>query len=946
MEIQVYKIIIMYILICLLRVVQMVNQILFLQAVLPHRKTSETQPIPKRQKTECLVSGSALHHGFFAASAAVTRAFSTHGNAPDTRRFAAGALIVWFLLLQALFWPLWIFTIYTPSSTPRRDGGLSPFKKIFQSIYKPYTTNQHMSRHLYVLQFMILVTHTNAQFWPCNCCALGRFNPTGNTCVQCNPGYFCPTRTVNQRDCTSGTWSGLGQSSCSACASNSGVSCFRCTSAASCQCNPGYTGPNGGPCTACNPGSYKLASGTSACIFCGNGKFSTTGAATAETTCQACPVNSGFQCIGCSALNFCTCNRGYTGPDGGPCTACVPGKYKDITGSQLCFDCFPGTYTTSIGASSSGLCQFCPTNSNSPSGSSILAACTCNTGFTGPHGGPCTSCAAGTYKDVSGSVACINCGPGRYSTAVGATAVSTCLACPANSGYSCIGCNALANCTCNLGFTGPNGNNCTACTVGTYKDTTGSNTCTSCPANSGSECNACYTSICPCNSGYTGGNFISPHSLTACVRFIALTPKPSFASVSTRNNMAIGSVTLPTYNATGGPSGKGHARFDRTLSQYIDSGPRTLNVLTNGGLTIVVLVRFGTLVADERIFEMWSAGGLEFSLGRLSTTTTMTFFGFNAGVSSFSRNGPANSVSTEWTYVICNVVSRTSRASIRVNLGSTGLTANVNLAVQDKSITNIYIGRALSPDRYFNGDIAGLFVVDELLTTEAANEIYNNMLNGVDLTDTTCPSGNPCTACATGTYKNNTGTSQCTVCPAGLTSPTASTSSAACLSAACNAGYTGPDGGPCTACVAGKYKTTTGSVGCTNCFSGTYSATAGAVSAGLCMVCPTSSNSPTGSSALAACTCNVGFTGPNGGPCTECGAGTYKDASGSAACTACSVNTFSQTVKATSAATCLACPANANSPAGSTAATSCTCNVGFAFSNNVCVCALGYQPGA
>ncbi len=81
-------------------------------------------------------------------------------------------------------------------------------------------------------------------------------------------------------------------------------------------------------------------------------------------------------------------------------------------------------------------------------------------------------------------------------------------------------------------------------------------------------------------------------------------------------------------------------------------------------------------------------------------------------------------------------------------------------------------------------------------------------------------------------------------------------------------------------------------------------------------------------------------------PCTACVAGTYKTTTGSVVCTICGAGTYSATAAATSAATCLACPANSNSPAGSTSATSCTCNVGFALSNGVCVCALGYQPGA
>jgi hypothetical protein len=63
----------------------------------------------------------------------------------------------------------------------------------------------------------------------------------------------------------------------------------------------------------------------------------------------------------------------------------------------------------------------------------------------------------------------------------------------------------------------------------------------------------------------------------------------------------VGSVILPVYNALGGPQGKGHVTFNRTKSQYLDAGARTLNIATNGGLTIVAVVRFtGAIGSWER----------------------------------------------------------------------------------------------------------------------------------------------------------------------------------------------------------------------------------------------------------------------------------------------------------------------------------------------------------
>ena len=48
-----------------------------------------------------------------------------------------------------------------------------------------------------------------------------------------------------------------------------------------------------------------------------------------------------------------------------------------------------------------------------------------------------------------------------------------------------------------------------------------------------------------------------------------------------------------------------------------------------------------------------------------------------------------------------------------------------------------------------------------------------------------------------------------------------------------------------------------------------------------------------GSDASGDCACNAGYTGPNGGTCTACETGKYKDSPGAGACTACPDNSVS-----------------------------------------------------
>jgi len=115
------------------------------------------------------------------------------------------------------------------------------------------------------------------------------------------------------------------------------------------------------------------------------------------------------------------------------------------------------------------VCTLCPTNSNSPVGSTIVTACVCDAGSTGPDGGACTQCVAGKYKSVTGNATCTNCLAGEYSTTVGATS-NMCSVCGANSN-SPVGSAEIAACQCNAWYTGANGGTCTHCPAG--KNTAG-----------------------------------------------------------------------------------------------------------------------------------------------------------------------------------------------------------------------------------------------------------------------------------------------------------------------------------------------------------------------------------------------------------------------------------------------------------------------------------------
>jgi hypothetical protein len=236
------------------------------------------------------------------------------------------------------------------------------------------------------------------------------------------------------------------------------------------MCDPGYTGPHGGPCTQCVAGKYKAAYGSAACDNCNAGTYSTTVGAVSSTSCLNCPQFS-TSVAGSSAVTQCTCNAGYlqdtsttpftcqsqpcsagsTGP-AGSCTLCAAGKYKAASGSAACDTCLPGKFSGTTGQSSSGTCQNCLAGKWSLHG---FAACEdCREGTYGPNAGAdCIYCPQGKFSAATGqssSVSCQNCNAGTYSNLLGA---SVCTSCPAGS-TSPAASNFKTQCFCNAGFVG------------------------------------------------------------------------------------------------------------------------------------------------------------------------------------------------------------------------------------------------------------------------------------------------------------------------------------------------------------------------------------------------------------------------------------------------------------------------------------------------------------
>jgi hypothetical protein len=571
-----------------------------------------------------------------------------------------------------------------------------------------------------------------------------------------------------------------------------------------CTCNQGYTGQNGGLCTACIAGTYKNTTGS--------------------TVCTPCPSNT-TSITATTSITGCICNSGYEGPSGGPCTAkaCNTG-YTGPAGS--CVACLGGTYKNTVGSEA---CTSCPRNSSSPSGSSALTACQCNAGFSGANGGTCSACGAGSYKATVGSVACTLCGANTYSTSNASISATSCLACPGNS-TSVAGSSV---CQCKSGYSGPDGGPCEACSVGFYKTTAGAANCTRCPENAVSALASTTLASCKCDAGHSGPD---GGQCTACA---AGSYKPTVGSVACTlcgvNTYGTTLGAISNTSCVGCPGNSTSVRgSDKPELCFCKAGYEQTKEFDS---CIECRPGFYDNITNRHECSICGGGLYSASWGASGPETCK-----ECGPGTWSDIGSAT----------CSLCPPNSNSSAR----STSLT-------DCKCIPG------------FTGQ-----------------------------------DGQTCEACERGEYKASVGNASCTICSENsysargtdLYSELTDRGGTRCM---CLFGYTGPDSGNCTACEEGKYKNVSGST--------------------LCYNCARNSTSPAGSSQKSACVCNAGYEETISGSeenelnCTACARGKYKA-------------TISFKYLQILLNPCSSCPANFTTISGS-AASGCECDVGYSNSS-------------
>ena len=683
-------------------------------------------------------------------------------------------------------------------------------------------------------------------------------------------------------------------------------------------------------CKTCNEGTYKPSRGSEPCTLCPAGKKLESTSGVSPTNCTDCPADSyssdnRASCTACPRdaksqpgshnISFCQCNAGYTvqANDHNSCFACEAGKYKNISGSAECTQCAAGLFSEAGENSTCGPCPAntyssaldagcvsCPENSQAKDNSKGIGDCMCNAGYTrnSSNGTRCVLCIQGKYKARPGNEACSLCERGTFSTETGADSNTTCLPCAAGS-YSidgrntCTRCPTHANssarstsildCICNKGFYGSNGTACRACEHGKYKDSNGPTECT----------------LCEPGSAFQSDTGVAATSASSCV----VCPLNTFSN-ETRANCVNCTVNSQSRNSSS------HA--ETCLCNVGYTGNHTL------GCTACAAGKYKNIPGPQKCVNCQAALQSATGQSTCGTCAQGKYVGpdqkrcFSCPNNSFS-DVPDNDDIDD---CFCNIGYQ----------GANGTNCTACVAGKYKHV-----------------------VGDANCTTCAPGKVS---------TSTSATTEGTCTVCPAGKYANEASTA-CVDCPTHSNSPVSASQVEQCV---CNAGYTGQNGTLCEACSSGKYKHVLGDANCTICPVGKVSASTGAMTEDNCTVCPAgnyaneastacvdcsaNSFSPVGASKIQQCVCNAGYTGSDGGSCSPCAHGKYKQATGNETCmycapgrttarmasnktedcVACEAGKYSH--KAMDEQKCMECPENASSILGSEGNLSCICNIG------------------
>ena len=485
---------------------------------------------------------------------------------------------------------------------------------------------------------------------------------------------------------------------------------------------------------------------------------------------------------------------------------------------------------------------------------------------TGEH--ECTACDAGKYKSSSGSALCAECEAGKFSSS---SAAEQCEDCAVNS-------DSVAGstvCSCVDGFTGTD--SCSACAAGKYKASQGSESCSNCEpgkfaAQTGSttcdDCTADADSLagsvdCFCNAGFTG----SGDSCTSCAagKYKASGgSEECSACAAGKYSLEAGAVECIACEK----------------NSYSISG--SIKCLCNAGFSgaLCAACPEGTFKAAAGETECVDCAAGKYSDSMSATSCDQC----HANSNSVEGSSSCVCVAGYSGGVSCSACSAGTYKALSGQEECTSCPAGT---YQDQQAA------VSCEDCKANSDSeegATRCMCDPGYTGENCSPCAPGSYKEVN-------GGEPCLECEAGKYSDDTGAIDCTECAQHATSSKGSTS------CACLPGYNG-DGHICAVCIPGKFKASIGSSDCRDCGAGKYSEAVAAQDESSCVDCPAGKYSAV-----------VGAYAE--GVCLDCPAGTYHaegagGATSADVCTACEAGKFSSIQGATDESACIGCAGDAS----------------------------------
>lgn len=713
-------------------------------------------------------------------------------------------------------------------------------------------------------------------------------------CV-CKPGFAgLPVQeAVNCQQCPADTYADVHNiSTCVPCPEHSSHAQTQRTHVSACLCDPGYSGPDGGPCVACAAGTFKAEPGAAACEECGVNEY----ANAAATVCVACHANSS-SLPASSGVEHCLCDPGFY-PSEGLCTMCHAGHFKNTTANEPCRFCIGNTFASELGATACSSCLvFSPFSTANPSEGGVR--CQCIAGYTQTELNlttpTCIACAPDSFQPSPGQTTCELCDPNARSPQASVTP----LACLCNAGFfddnshqcqSCAGgtykeaaadddedtepCNACANasfslpqsarlvdCLCEPGFSGPDGGPCAACEAGTFKAANGSGACEACPLHTYSDAPA-STSCQSCTLFLDyGGITLAPgqDSSDACECDVS----QGFSTVYINGARKCTGCEAGTYASSAGCQNCSNGTYNDEAGQTACK-QCPANASSYDYPHVSCQCHKGMMCTPKPVithdytksFNPYYDGGLKFTMingnarlffavdsmdpNRWQHQEIKTFFFTNYGLfydenwgKTFAGQLPECLPSMQ--IVPCQKImssitffseSHPILGNLRVYIFQWFVLQNNGAGqyywFQCASFFTAYTQCALFDGQYASiGNGGGTPVHLNAINTCAGGECQpSTTFRSIHLQDPSSCADGLCTACVVNTFKNYTGGSAvCSPCQAFSQSLPASTSEDMCL---CKLGYHQDGANACVACTAGKYTDGLDGAQCADCAADTY----------------------------------------------------------------------------------------------------------------------------